>query len=157
MQIRFNQILPLLGLLLFAAVTYRSMGVNTQGPDGPHKYYWWSSLRLDTDPLNRHPAPAQPCSNGAPNCSTWMLQTQWITPAYMDRLLIYASLPAFLAGTAIVAELSKRGVDEVLTFMVSMPILLFLWFYFSGWLLDRLIARLQSRRARTENTSLKLT
>lgn len=157
MQTRFSIILPALGLLLFAAVTYRSMEVNQQGPDGPHKYYWWSSLRLDTDPLNKNPKPAGPCGSSKGNCADWEPPATQIAPGLLEKTLNISALPAFLAGTGLVIELSKRGVDEVLTFMVSIPILLFLWFYFVGWLLERLIARLLARRGESESTPLKLT
>ena len=77
-----------------------------------------------------------------------------VTPALLDRLLTYSALPAFLAGAGLVIALSKRGIDEVLTFMVSMPIFLFFWFFFVGWLLDRLIIRLLQPK---NVTPLKLT
>jgi hypothetical protein len=76
----------------------------------------------------------------------------WVTPGLLDRLLVYSALPAFLAGAAIVISLSKRGVDEVLTFMVSMPILLFGWYYFVGWLIDRW----SHRRAQAKSLPLKI-
>jgi len=142
MRIRFSAILPALGLLLFALVTYRSMRVNAQGPDGPHKYYWWSSLRLDTDPQNQGARPTNPCQDQQQNCTDWKPAHLDIAPGGLEKSLVYTALPAFLAGSGLVIALSKLGVNEVLTFMVCMPILLFLWLYFAGWLLDRLIFRL---------------
>jgi hypothetical protein len=157
MRIRFSVILPVLGLLLFAAVSYRSMAANPEAQSVPNKYYWWSSLRLDTDPLNRHPQFANPCQNNQQNCSDWKPAYLDISPSGLDKLLIFSALPAFLAGAGLVIGLSKLGVDEVLTFMVSMPILLFAWFYLVGWLLDFLIARRIDRRAQSASTPLKLT
>jgi hypothetical protein len=29
------------------------------------------------------------------------------------------------------------GMNQILSFMISMPLLIFGWFYFVGWLLDR--------------------
>jgi|SRR5438045_222583 len=151
MQLRWSVILPIIGLILFVAVSYRSVRDNHKGQDEPTRYYWWSSLRLDTDPLNQHPTQAKPCENGERNC--WELRRRWVTPALLDRFLIVSSLPAFLTGLAIVIGLSNFGIDEVLTFMVSMPILLFGWYYFVGWLIERWI----SRRTRTKTIPLKIT
>ena len=154
MQLRWSVILPVIGLILFVAVSYRSVRDNHKEQDEPTRYYWWSSLRLDTDPLNEHPAPAKPCENGKENCSSWNdLRARWVTPALLDRFLIVSSLPAFLTGLAIVIGLSNFGIDEVLTFMVSMPILLFGWYYFVGWLIERWIYR----RTRTKTIPLKIT
>ncbi|HEY1423579.1 MAG TPA: hypothetical protein VGF20_09010 [Candidatus Acidoferrum sp.] len=145
MRIRFSLILPVLGLLLFAVVTYRSMAANPEAQGVPNKYYWWSSLRLDTDPLNQKPRP-----DPVPS-------TTHMAPGWLDRLLTISALPAFLAGSGLVIALSKQGVDEVLTFLVSMPILVFAWFYLVGWLLDLMIVRWMARRAQSASTPLKLT
>jgi hypothetical protein len=154
MQIRCSVILPVFGLVLFAVVTYKSMSMNPPAEGVPNKYYWWSSLRLDTDPLNKHPKPAAPCEKKEANCVDLRPPVTHVTPALLDRLLTYSALPAFLAGAGLVIALSKRGIDEVLTFMVSMPIFLFFWFFFVGWLLDRLIIRLLQPK---NVTPLKLT
>jgi len=39
--------------------------------------------------------------------------------------------------------LGRLGVSQVLTFMVLMPVLIFVWYYFIGWLLERGIRRWQ--------------
>jgi hypothetical protein len=137
MQLRWSVILPMVGLILFAAVSYRSMPVNHHEQEAPRKYYWWSSLRLDSDPLNENPQLAAPCAIEKQNCSKGEFPNIKIVPSWLDRLLIISALPAFLAGAAIVVVLSKAGLDEVLTFMVCMPILLFVWYYFVGWLIER--------------------
>ena len=157
MRFRFSVFLPVLGLLAFAAVTYRSMAANPEAQNVPNKYYWWSSLRLDTDPLNKNSRQTIPCENTKENCSGWQQRNVWVTPGLLDRSLIFSALPAFLAGTGLVIALSTQGVDEVLTFMVSMPIFLFLWYYLVGRLLDFLIARWTVRRTDSTNTPLKLT
>jgi hypothetical protein len=149
MRIRFSAILPVLGLILFALVTYRSMALNPPAENVPNKYYWWSTLRLDTDPLNRSVKPANPCPNNQQNCPQRDAKHLDFAPNWLDRVLTLSALPAFLAGAGLVIALSKLGVDEVLTFMVSMPILLFFWFYLAGWLLDRLIHRLLQPKSST--------
>ena len=56
----------------------------------------------------------------------------------MDKLFVLSDLPAFLVGTLIVFGLGgKFGVSEVSSFMVTMPLLTFVWFYAVGWLIDR--------------------
>jgi hypothetical protein len=141
MQTRWSMILPIIGLILFAAVSYRSMPFNEHEQEVPRKYYWWSSLRLDSDPLNHNPDLAAPCANEKQNCSNGEFPNMKIGPLWLDRFLIISALPAFLAGAVIVVLLSKLGLDEVRTFMVSMPILLFAWYYFAGWLIEWWSAR----------------
>jgi len=157
MRLRWSVILPVIGLILFTAVTIRSARLNDHDASHPHKYFWWSSLRLDSDPLNRHPLPEppdQPCKDGTANCSEWKtLPDRWARPGLLDRALVISGFPAFLAGAAIVAICSKQGVDEVLAFMVSMPILLFGWYFLAGWLLEKVLYR----RAMVRSTPLKLT
>jgi hypothetical protein len=152
MRIRWSVILPIIGLVLFAAVTYRSMPANHHESLVPRRYYWWSSLRLDSDPLQKNSASAKPCPNGIPDCSNGESPNVKIPPQWLEKLLVFPAFPAFLAGFAIVAGLSKLGIDEVLTFFVSMPILLFGWYYLVGWLIERLL----DRRARLKNIPLKL-
>src|SRR5579863_4636046 len=152
MRIRWSGILSILGLILFAAVTYRSLPANEHERIAPRRYYWWSSLRLDSDPLNKNSAPAVPCAAEIPNCSSGEFPNTKIAPGWLEKSLVVTAFPAFLVGFAIVAGLSKLGVDEVLTFFVSMPILLFGWFYLVGWLIERWL----DRRARIKNIPLKL-
>src|SRR5258705_13802683 len=129
MQPRWSVILPMVGLILFAAVSYRSMPVNHHEQEAPRKYYWWSSLRLDSDPLNENPQLAAPCAIEKQNCSNGEFPNIKIVPSWLDRLLIISSLPAFLAGGAFVVVLRKAGPDEGLTFITSLPILFFVCVY----------------------------
>ena len=152
MQLRWSTILPMTGLFLFTAVAYRSMPANHHDRVVPRRYYWWSSLRLDSDPLNRNPAPPKPCPEGIANCSNGETPNVKIAPGWLEKSLVVTGFPALLAAFAVVASLSKRGIDEVLTFFVSMPILLFGWYYLVGWLIERWLVR----RARLKNIPLKL-
>jgi len=144
--------LPLIGLFLFTAVAYRSMPANHHEREAPRRYYWWSSLRLDSDPLDRNPAPAKPCPEGIANCSNGETPNVKIAPGWLEKFLVVSAFPAFLAGFAVVAGLSKLGIDEVLTFFVSMPILLCGWYYLVGWLIERWL----DRRAQARSTPLKI-
>jgi hypothetical protein len=157
MQRICSLLLPITGLILFALVSYRSMPVNREADEAPRKYYWWSSLRLDTDPLNENPKLPNPCGNGR-NCSGADVANKATWPGWLDRILVVSALPAFLTGAAIVVGLSTAGIDEVLTFMVFMPILLFAWYYFVGRLLDRTIHRWVQRHKRAKSAQqLKIT
>ena len=144
--------MPLIGLFLFTAVAYRSMPANHHEREAPRRYYWWSSLRLDSDPLDRNPAPAKPCPEGIANCSNGETPNVKIAPGWLEKFLVVSAFPAFLAGFAVVAGLSKLGIDEVLTFFVSMPILLCGWYYLVGWLIERWL----DRRAQARSIPLKI-
>jgi hypothetical protein len=151
MHTRWSMILPIIGLILFAAVSYKSMPLNEHEQEAPRKYYWWSSLRLDSDPLNQSPQLPAPCTNDK-NCSNGEFPNTKIAPRWLDRVLIISALPAFLVCATIMVILSKLGLDEVRTFMVSMPILLFAWYYFVGWLIERW----SYRRAQARGIQLKI-
>jgi|SRR5215472_7520017 len=128
---RWRLILPALGLLLFAAEAYESnRDWNIQS--SPHRYVWWSFIRLDSDPLNR---------SIRKDKAGWDLPYQIVDPGYLANASLLSGLPVFVASAFIMAGLSRLGVSQVLTFMISTPVLLFAWYYFLGWLLDRWRAR----------------
>jgi hypothetical protein len=127
---RWRLILPTMGLLLFAMqtyVSYREWQIQTS----PGRYFWWSSFRLDSDPLNRHPRPID-SSN-----SSWDLVAKVVDPGLLAISFVLSGLPAFLLSKLIVTALSRFGISQVLSFMIFTPILLGAWYYFLGWLLDR--------------------
>ena len=47
-----------------------------------------------------------------------------------------SALPAFIIGGLAVSGLGRLGVSQVSSFMFVMPALIFVWYYFVGWLLD---------------------
>jgi hypothetical protein len=47
-----------------------------------------------------------------------------------------SALPAFVISAGIVGILARFGISEVTAFFVSMPLLIFAWFYLVGWLFD---------------------
>jgi hypothetical protein len=145
MQIRWGNILPFIGLALFAVVSYQSARINDQLQRSPNRYFWWSSLRLDSDPLNLHPKPPERCQYDPAHCADWDVSTRRNPPGWLDRVLVLSALPAFLAGFALVLALARKGVNEVMTFMVSMPMLLYGWYYFVGWLIEYWVYRRKSK------------
>ena len=73
----------------------------------------------------------------AENRARWNGPLKIVDPGYLSNVSFFSGVPAFLASMVIAAALSRLGISQVLTFMISTPILLFAWYYFLGWLLDR--------------------
>ena len=141
MSKRWRIALPIVGLTLFAALTYNSLRINRETQSTPSRYFWWTSIRLDSDPLNRDPKGATPCKSGEENCVTWDLPDRWVDPGWLARFLMLSALPAFVVGGFTVSGLGRLGLSQVSSFMFLMPALIFAWYYFVGWLLDRWIRR----------------
>jgi hypothetical protein len=130
--------LPLWGLILFALLSYHAIRVNHEMRQGsPGRYFWWGSIRLDSDPLNKHPRAPLSCEHGIEDCVNWDPEYIWVTPGLMEKALVLSALPAFAASLAVVHGLARLGISQVLSFMSSTPVFIFAWFYFAGWLLDR--------------------
>jgi len=64
----------------------------------------------------------------------------------MESLMLLA-LPAFVLGAISVSVLGHLGVNEVWSFMLLMPLFVFAWFYFVGWLVDRWVRKRRERLA----------
>jgi len=122
----------LVGLILFAAITVNSF--KTQR--GASRYFYWSSVRLDSDPANKRTPATQ-----------WDLTIadRWVDPGVLEIVLIVAALPAFIVGRICVAGLGRLGINQVPSFLVLMPILIFTWFHFVGKLIDRRFVRAKAR------------
>ena len=135
MQMRWRVILPVIGLLLFVGETHTSYRHWRTDPP-PRRYFWWSFIRLDSDPLNSHTIP-EPQKFTDANGTTWELRSKTVYPGYWAIASMLSGLPAFVASALVRRALSRLGVSQVLSFMICTPILLFAWYYFLGWLLDR--------------------
>jgi hypothetical protein len=136
MRLRWRLIFPLLGIAVFAMVTFRSFRVDREIHRTPSRYFWWSSIRLDSNPLNK-PAPVAKGCGGVENCSSWDLQNVWVSPGVLAKFLMLSAFPAFIVGALTLSILSRFGISEFWTFMISMPLLLFGWYYLLGWMVDR--------------------
>ena len=132
-------ILPICGVLLFATGTYESIRANRSFHDGTGRYFWWSAVRLDSDPLNRHSSHHDPiaCPDNAEGCLPVDLVNILMEPGWMAKCFMLSALPAFLGTKEIVHALARLGVSEVTSFFISMPLLTLGWFYCVGWGLDR--------------------
>jgi hypothetical protein len=142
----WSLIVPLAGLILFSLITYNSFRRDREWHGHrPHRYFYWSSVRLDSDPLNRHPRTTAitPCKSEAEDCVVFDPLYIWISPGWPHRLLEISALPAFAIGAAIVGVLARAGISAVMSFLIAMPLLIGTWFYLVGWLIDR--RRLRSR------------
>lgn len=128
--------MPIIGLSVFIALTYSSVRMNRETQRTPSRYFWWTSVRLDSDPLDRYSNGAKPCKNEQ-NCATWDLANMWVEPGWLAKLLMLSALPAFVVGGLAVGGLGRLGISQVLSFMFLMPVLISAWCYFVGWLLDR--------------------
>lgn len=124
--------------MLFAFGTYESFGLGRNHDIGG-RYFQWSFIRLDSDPLNRHSRSvmAVPCKDPSENCMATDPLEVWVEPGWLARLLMISALPVFLVGIGLVHGLARVGVSEITSFMISMPLLILAWFYFVGWLLDQ--------------------
>jgi hypothetical protein len=94
---------------------------------------------LDSDPLNRHHQ--SPCAKSPEPCVDWDLSDAdgWgrVHAGLLEKVLVVFALPAFLMGSVVVFGLGRIGVSEVTSFMFSMPLLICVWFYCIGLLVDR--------------------
>ena len=148
-RMRWRPILCLWGLILFGLLTYGSVRANrylhTQHVYG--RYFWWGSVRLDTDPLNKHSLLNQPCAPDKEQTCGFDPEYIWVSPGWIERALTLSALPAFLLTVAVMHGLDRFGVSELPSFMITMPLLTLVWFYMVGWLLDRWQCKRSLRRS----------
>lgn len=124
--------MPVIGIILFSVVSYHSFRAHRRLPS---RYFWWSSIRLDSDPSNSRNWGAIPFQES--NENRWELQTKWVDPGLLDQFLMLSALPALAVGGGAVRTLGRIGVSQVSSFMLMMPVLIGAWYYLIGWLLDR--------------------
>lgn len=138
MRMRWRPILCLWGLILFGLLTFGSTQANRDLRQQHYRgrYFWWGSVRLDSDPLNKRPA-LKPCAQETNQNCGFDPQYIWVTRGMIERALTLSALPAFLLALTVARGLAHFGVSEVLSFMIALPLLTLAWFYAVGWLLDR--------------------
>ena len=131
---RWEVILPIVGLIVFVSIGYHSYRQNGAIPG---RFFLWSTLQLDSDPLSRHHP--SPCAKSENPCVDWDVATidSSARPSRLERLFMLIALPAFVIGLFITFGLGRFGISEVWSYMISMPLLISAWFYFVGWLVDR--------------------
>ena len=137
MRQRLRILLPVLGLVLFTAESYHSFREQSDIERAPTRYFWWSAIRLDTDPMRKRQQSSTPCLESKENCTAWELRDRWVDPGWLQIFLMFSAFPAFIIGGFAVRALGKLGISQLSSFMLLMPILILTWYYFVGWLLDR--------------------
>jgi hypothetical protein len=75
--------LPTIGLLLFLGVTLDSVRMNREAFHTPSRYFYWSSFRLDSDPLNRQSWATASCNDASGGCTGWDPMTIWVEPGWL--------------------------------------------------------------------------
>jgi len=137
MRMRWRPVFCLWGLILFGFLTYGSMRVNRDLRHGHHsRYFWWGSVRLDSDPWNRQPT-LEPCTWRVKGDCGWDPGYISVRAGGFERALVLSAFPAFLAAMAVMRGLARFGISELLSFIFIMPVLMLAWFYTVGWLFDR--------------------
>jgi hypothetical protein len=147
--------LPIFGLLLFSLVSWHSFRVNREEKQHLHvsnKYFYWSAIRLDTDPANRRNWDVGKCKETDENC--WEVREGWIDPGLLDRFLLLIAFPVFVLGRVTVRFFGTMGINKLTSFLLLMPVLLLVWFYFVGWALDFWLHRRPKRSAPTPGSKL---
>jgi len=138
MRWRWRVGLCLWGMTLFSLLTYHAIRVNHEMRQGrSSRYFWWGGIRLDSDPLNKHPRKRSSCEQATDDCNSWDPEYIWVTPGLMERALVISALPAIVCSLTLVRGLARLGVSEPSSFMVSMPVFISAWFYAVGWIADR--------------------
>jgi hypothetical protein len=137
-------VLPIIGLSLFALGSYASHRLNQH--HASNKYFYWSSIRLDCDPLNMQRKGLRSCKPDDPNCPEEDTLFISVHPGLVAKTLILSALPAFFLGRFLSHALGRLGVSELTTFMISVPMLMFGWYYFVSWIGFRMFATVKKGR-----------
>jgi hypothetical protein len=137
MSLQSRVVLPVVGLIVFMGISYNSYRAGREGNSAIGRFRVWSTIRLDSDPLNRR-SPT-PCVPSTQPCVYWDVNDldNWHHPGIVERIFGFSALPAFVVGLFITYGLGSFGINEIISYMVSMPLLIFAWFYSVGWLVDR--------------------
>lgn len=134
--------LPAFGLILFALITYDSVHKHSDRRYfHAGRYFYWSGIRLDSRPGK---PPDKICGDDVKDCLE--VDDLIVDSGLLEKILFFPTIPAFFIGSGIVLGLGRVGISEILTFFSVMPLLVGIWLYFLGWLVDR---RLRSRAAAT--------
>jgi hypothetical protein len=137
MRLYWKIVSPILGVLLFGLGSWSAFRFNRQA----HmvRYFYWSSIALDSDPLSKTETDVASCSTSTQEALCWDPESIWVEPGWLAKSLMISAFPAFIAGLYIVHTLTRVGfgISEVKTFMVIMPVLIFGWYYLVALLVDR--------------------
>ena len=128
--------MPVIGLTLFAGVTVESLRRRRAYQKDPGRYFYWSSIRLDSDPLSLQPQLTTPCKDAQEGCVSWDPVVQWVSPGLLPLILMVSAWPAFFIGMLLIRALGHHGISEISSFIAAMPLLVAAWYYVIGLLID---------------------
>lgn len=144
---RWRPILCIRGLTLFGLLTYFSLRLGDGNESRHHnRYFWWGSVRLDSDPLGQR-GMVKPSSPELEEGCDFDPEYIWTTPGWIEKALELSAFPAFILATTVAHRLAHLGVSELLSFMPAMSLDTLAWFYAVGWLLDHWRFKRSLRRA----------
>src|SRR3954463_3841565 len=104
---RWHLVLPVIGLILFAALTYDSVQRNREWNRQlkvPSKYFFWAGFRLDKTPGIEE---RSGCEGQSADCIGWDPISVRINPGWLARTLMLSAFPAFIVGGFIVVALAR--------------------------------------------------
>jgi hypothetical protein len=147
-------ILPFIGLLVFAGQSFQSFRQQQNALKRGNTCFCWSNTPLDEKPFDtRYEVFGRSNLTSCGYLRELEAQTDLGCgqPSLPARLLMLTELPAFLMSLGIVKSLAKLGVSEVMSFIVTMPPLIFAWYYFLSWMVARLTRRREDPELATDN------
>jgi hypothetical protein len=117
---RWRTVLPAVGLILFSWVSYNAWNANRHPRIVSSRYFWWASLRLDTDPANSRGSKWDFSNDDG----GWGHADVWIDPGWVARLLVLSALPVFLISAAAITGFGKIGISQLSSFLSLTPALI---------------------------------
>jgi len=125
-------------MTLFGLLTYGSFRMDSSNdPRHPNRYFWWGSVRLDSDPLTKRRV-EKPCVDSDEVCTfNFGNEYAWVDPGLMERALTFSAFPAFFLAISVAHGLAHLGVSELRSFIPAIFLGTLTWFYAVGRLLDR--------------------
>jgi hypothetical protein len=136
MRKRWRYVLPIIGLMCFTAITMGSLRRRAETKYPSDRIFYWSSIRLDRAPNTLEVPKSSECGKDE-TCVGWDRYQFYVDPGPLVKALMVFGFPAFLVGIPIVRLFGHLGIDELVVFMIVMPLSIWAWFYLMGLVLDR--------------------
>jgi hypothetical protein len=138
---RLGYVLPILGLLLFAAQTVASL--HAPMPESS-RYFYWGALRIDRAHDEKRAPQTKRCDPNDASCAEWDPDSLWIDASPMQETLLFSGIPAWIAIGVFMYLAAKVDVNQIACFFVTAPVLLTAWYWLAGSCIDRVMARRSS-------------
>jgi len=141
MRIRWQVVLPIFGLFLFALQTYGSFRLHHQFRIASDRYFYWSAIRLDSRPGQSDHQRSTTYQSDSHDEHAWLREWDSANSSPIGRTLMVIATPAFAICGILVSALAHFGISEVPAFMILLPTLQCVWLYFVGLLIQKLLHR----------------